>query len=922
MQNNNTEIPLGSQGAIRSAPDLQIVTDPAQWHARRKAQTERHAQASSPRAAVNVTPAAGPEAVDAPKAIECTLVTSIDALTKTCGVDAAGHLTKKMAKALYAGTFRRVAFPAAPTEALTDLADVLERLTSQQAIICAPPRAGRNEWNIALHGGQSPSKGSIARTQENFPVVEGPALFAMDFDTAEFPLDLLARIREAGSLSEALASVFEGFRRAAMLGRNSASAGVAFRDKSPKENGQHRYFIVKDGTDIEDFAQRLADRLMLAGFLWGKITATGAVLERTLFDVHASADVSRLFFEADPIIADDRLVSVPRRPNIVSGGMLDTRLLPPLTEEERQRLAVMIRDLKARLAPRAEAIREAYENERIADLITRGRDPESARRTVRGTLETHDLPIDWEIHFDDDTIATVGEILENPPAFDRKTCADPLEPDYNGGRGLAMVLSSHRTYEIKSFAHGGIKYSLAAAYQHFDDYPEDPDEQVRDAPAASSAQEGFHGLKVVTGLVDAAALPVREWLIAPRLPVGDVAQCVGEPGISKSTFALRDALVVATGREDILRGHNAAGAPIGHERLHSTGAVIVYNAEDRLSEMERRLAAAQRHYGVAAAEMKHPIILWSGVDQVTLKVAHRVDNRSPLKRAPGADMLMAAIRHYRAALVVLDPQISLTAGSVENSNDDQDVLLQELARMASDLRCAITVIHHTSKQNRQAAGDMGAGRGGFAAVGKVRSAYTLVNVTGDAEDEKAWGVSRDDGLIRLDYSKISHDRKPQTPQVFRRTSAQVGNGTGVGDGGTAILFDDDPRAALRQQGDHAPVLEMVDLRQLADREKSKQADRGEAQLIAHVIDAIMGDQSQVTLSDVSGAVGEKLREEGLTRAVSRQDINGKIVLALSGDGIAVAHAGQDVRIVMRKTKIGPKAPWVILRETPVLEGGK
>ncbi len=876
----------------------------------------------SPRVAVEMTPDAEPEAEASQKAIECTLVTSIDALTKTCGVDAAGRLTKKMAKTLYAGTFRRVSFPADPTEALTSLGRVLEQLTSQQAVICAPPRAGRDEWNIAVHTGQSPSKGSIARTQENFPVVEGPALFGMDFDTAEFPPDLITRIREAGSLSEALASVFEGFRRAAILGRNSASAGVAFRDKSPKENGQHRYFVVKDGTDIRDFAQRLADRLMLAGFLWGKITATGAVLERTLFDVHASADVSRLFFEADPIIVDERLASVPRRSNIVSGGMLDTRLLPPLTEEERQRLAVMIRDLKARLAPRAEAIREAYENERIADLIARGRDPESARRSVRCALEKHDLPIDWEIHFDDDTTATVGEILENPSAFDRRTCADPLEPDYNGGRGLAMVLSSHRTYEIKSFAHGGIKYTLAAAHQHFDDYPEDPDEPVRDAPAASSAQEGFHGLKVVTGLVDAAALPVREWLIAPRLPVGDVAQCVGEPGISKSTFALRDALVVATGREDILRGRNTAGAPIGQERLHSTGAVIVYNAEDRLSEMERRLAAAQRHYGVAAAEMKHPIILWSGVDQATLKVVHRADNRSPLKRAPGADMLMAAIRHYRAALVVLDPQISLAVGSVENSNDDQDVLLQELARMASDLRCAITVIHHTSKQNRQAAGDMGAGRGGFAAVGKVRAAYTLVNVTGDAEDEKAWGVSREDGLIRLDYSKISHDRKPHIPQVFRRTSAPVGNGAGVGDDGPAILFDEDPRAALRQQGDHAPVLELVDLRQLADREKSKQVDRGEAFFIAQSVDTIMADQSQVSLRDVSGAIGEKLRSEGLSRASSRQEIDGKIILALSGGGVSVSHAGHDVRIMARKTKSGPKAPWMILREALTLEAGK
>ena len=308
--------------------------------------------------------------------------------------------------------------------------------------------------------------------------------------------------------------------------------------------------------------------------------------------------------------------------------------------------------------------------------------------------------------------------------------------------------------------------------------------------------------------------PVREFVIRPRLPIGDVAQCVGEPGISKSTFALRDALIIATGRERLLRSADASSAPISPERLHRSGPVIVYDAEDRLDEMRRRLAAMQRHLGIRSTDMKAAIILLSGVDGEAIKIVRRDGDRGAMKRAPGADRLEQLIELHKPVLVILGPQINLTSGGNENSNDDQEALLQALAQIATRKHVSIMVLHHTAKATRDNKGDMGAGRGGFAAVGKARVAFTLCNVTGEG-DEKDWGVTSADRLIRLDYAKVSHDQKPVEPIVFRRLSTPVGNGSGAKLASADALFPDDPQEALKAAGDHAPVLELVDHRALA-----------------------------------------------------------------------------------------------------------
>ncbi len=427
-------------------------------------------------------------------------------------------------------------------------------------------------------------------------------------------------------------------------------------------------------------------------------------------------------------------------------------------------------------------------------------------------------------------------------------------------------------------------------------------------PATGRPDRSGPNLKIVSSRIDPKHIPVREWIISPRLPCGDVAQCVGEPGVSKSTLMLRDALAIATGREDILRGKDEDGKPVTHERLHKPGSALIYNAEDRLDEMERRLAAAQRHWGIDQTE--YPILLWSGIDGLKLTLAARENERSPIKRAPGADVLERVIRQHGIVFVALDPQISLTSGAHENSNDDADMLLQEIAIMAAENRCCITVVHHTSKQARQNKGDMGAGRGGFAAVGKVRSAFTLVNVTG-SDDEAGWGVTREDGLIRLDYAKISHDRKPTAPIVFKRANVAVGNGSGATAAAAEALFDESPRDALLASGDYAPVLDIVKVEALVGRNKKAPVDTSKAEAIAQTAVELMGDQNEMALAELWSAIGARMRDRGLSSTKTRSVVSGEITAALCGEGVRAVKGGQNVRVRARKASSKPTAPWII-----------
>ncbi|MER9911494.1 helicase RepA family protein [Mesorhizobium sp. M0050] len=833
------------------------------------------------------------------KEISFSVMASAGALAKTFSIDpASGKPISTRSPGMATGVARRVALAGDGPQVASAFSKQLMALSPNEALVLVPPPAGAESVQIVT-AAMLDGSDAVSRSKSFFVHPDGPAVLGLDFDVKDWPAAIRERVSATpGQLTAVLAKVFPEFGTACTVLRPSSSTGVVNSQNglaTGANSGQHRYLFVTDGSDIAAFADRLFARLVLAGFGFPFITKNGAVSVRTLIDKVATKGPERLWYEADAMLDDARLAYEPgaRQPRIINptGGFLDTRRFADLSPAEESEFARRVDDIKRSCAPEAQAIAANHRAEEVEKYEAAGEPRAAAERIVTAALERSELIGGFQIRLDDGRLVTVAEILEDPAAFHRKTCADPIEPEYGGGRNKAIIYTDGAYPHISSQAHGGADYRLAP-----------------DFAAIFFERPARTGLSVVTGLVDPKTLPVRSFLIEPRLPIGDVTQCVGEPGISKSTFAIRDAVIVATGKREVLRGAHGES----YELLHRSGPVLVYNAEDRLSEMERRLAACQQYLHLTAEDMKHPIILWSGVDDETLTILHRPGDHKPLCRAPGAKLLEERIVEHKPLLVVLDPQVSLMAGGAENSNDDINALLQEVANIAARHGCCIEILHHTSKASRDHRGDMGAGRGAFAAVGKVRSAFTLTNVTGE-DDEKTWGVSPADQWIRLDYAKVSHNRKPTEPTVFRRLSVAVNNGSGIPRGAAAAMFQDDPAERLKAEGDFAPVLELVDVKSRvgASRDVPDEIAMG----IAGVVDAVMGTFDECELPGIWETVAERLRQEGLTDAKTRPTVTGLITSALLGQGQTISRGGQNVRLYVFKKKEASTAPWFVRRDT-------
>ena len=146
----------------------------------------------------------------------------------------------------------------------------------------------------------------------------------------------------------------------------------------------HVFVPAKDGTDIERFLTTLHERCWLARFGWMMVSASGALLERSIVDRMVGGP-ERLVFEGGPVLMPPlHQDKESRRPIAIDGAVLDTvEVCPPLSIVERARLDELKARKRARLAPEMAKAREAFIEAQAKKLVERtGVSEKTARQVI------------------------------------------------------------------------------------------------------------------------------------------------------------------------------------------------------------------------------------------------------------------------------------------------------------------------------------------------------------------------------------------------------------------------------------------------------------------------------------------------------------------------------------------------------------
>jgi hypothetical protein len=268
-----------------------------------------------------------------------------------------------------------------------------------------------------------------------------------------------------------------------------------------------------------------------------------------------------------------------------------------------------------------------------------------------------------------------------------------------------------------------------------------------------------------------ADIPPRPWVVPGFACRARVTMLAGPGGVAKSTYLLMLAVAVAAQRDDICGFKVPKRCP-----------VAVWNQEDDLEEMQRRLAAVMASFDVDWEDIedngKPLLYLNSGVDNPLMLATRTIEGAI----RPTRQIITAAadIKAKGIGLVVLDPLVELHE-AVENDNVQMRAVVSIVREVAVRGDCAVVLAAHTKKPPQASsdgfAGEMDAARGASSQFGVIRIGATLFNAS--PKDAKRWrmeGAHLDH--VRLDIAKNNLARRTGEPIWFKRQSVQVGGADG------------------------------------------------------------------------------------------------------------------------------------------------
>jgi hypothetical protein len=257
---------------------------------------------------------------------------------------------------------------------------------------------------------------------------------------------------------------------------------------------------------------------------------------------------------------------------------------------------------------------------------------------------------------------------------------------------------------------------------------------------------------------DNEPIPPRGWLLGNTFCRRFVSSLQAGGGTGKTALRIVQALAMATGK------------PLTGEHVFRRCRVLLLSLEDDRDELRRRVAAARKHHGINHGDVRGWLFL------ATPAMGYKLAETKDAKAVPGelGPKLEEVIRRRQIDVVILDPLMKAHAVA-ENSNEQIDLVVGILAKIAADCDCAIDAPHHVAKGAADP-GNADRGRGASAFKDGARLVYSLTTMTPD--EAETFGVGEADRrlLVRMDSAKVNIAPPAAKAAWFKLVGVELGNG--------------------------------------------------------------------------------------------------------------------------------------------------
>lgn len=261
---------------------------------------------------------------------------------------------------------------------------------------------------------------------------------------------------------------------------------------------------------------------------------------------------------------------------------------------------------------------------------------------------------------------------------------------------------------------------------------------------------------------------MREFLFGPAYQKEQVTLTIAGGGTGKTSLCIAEAVAMASGTDFL-------------EKPKRPLRVWIYNGEEPLDELDRRVRAAAIAQGLDHADLRGTLFVNSGRGENRIDLSKSVQNKGTQVNEELVRSLIDSIRD-RIDVVIVDPFIS-THSISENDNSGIDMMAKAWGRIAEGGKCAVHLVHHTSKGGNSDSAD--ASRGASSLAAAARYVRNLAQM--GASEAKSFGIREEERQSHVAVRVTKQNNTAVTGTRWIRLSAvAIGNDPDSGKPGDIV----------------------------------------------------------------------------------------------------------------------------------------